>query len=120
VIERFGLLSVAPGKRERIESQFQHVLRCDEVHEIDYCMRLDRCELEALVAMTPNAWHMSSETAAVISAVRTIDTRVACTVMCFRHLCGIPKTQASLFGIDCASASSTSAGNRSAPGVVDQ
>ena len=83
VRQRFKLLDIPGGKAHRVQRQFAPVLRLQSEYRIRASARFDSSALEALVRMTPNAWHLTPDRVTAIRRVSSMDSTISCVLLCF-------------------------------------
>lgn len=67
--DTLSLLGIEPEKERHVTAQLAAGFALTERESVEYVMRLDRAAVTALVAMTPNAWHCTEDTAAAITSL---------------------------------------------------
>ena len=83
VRQRFKLLDIPGGKAHRVQRQFAPELRLQSEYRIRASARFDSSALEALVRMTPNAWHLTPDRVTAIRRVSSMDSTISCVLLCF-------------------------------------
>lgn len=79
-----SLLGIEPEKERHVAAQLSGSFDLVSTDALSYPMRLDHAAVTSLVAMTPNAWHATGETAAAIAALpEHIAATAAFRVLCF-------------------------------------
>ncbi len=76
------MLRVGEHKRERLHSSLSPALESRAVTELEFTMRLTATELDAVVAMGPNAHHLDRDElrGRLASEARSERTEVTCAV----------------------------------------
>jgi 23S rRNA (guanine745-N1)-methyltransferase len=83
------LLQIEENKQQHVIAQFteQGYFRLETSANISYELALYQEEISQLVTMTPNYWHLTTETRRAIEDLKEIRTEVACVCLLFRR-CG--------------------------------
>ena len=80
----FGLLAIEANKRQHIVEQLSGVFRLAKQQSIKYDLYLNGKELSDLIRMTPNYWHLPSETWSSLEAREDIRTSASFTILEFK------------------------------------
>ncbi|RLC78755.1 MAG: hypothetical protein DRI81_06180 [Chloroflexi bacterium] len=82
---RLDLLSIEPDKRDKVIEQFAGPFRLAGEHTVEREMGLEGDALLALVQMTPNYWHISSEALDGVKDMGPVQTEASFTILEFRR-----------------------------------
>lgn len=85
--EELHLLQIEEQKQQHVVAQcteHDH-FRLEEITQLDYELRLPREQLEQLVMMTPNYWHLTQEMRQRLANLTELRTEVACVCLAFRR-----------------------------------
>jgi 23S rRNA (guanine745-N1)-methyltransferase len=80
-----GLLGMEEQKQQHVKEQFAGQFEFAESSTIAYSMHLNKEEIEEVVMMTPNYWHLSDEIREAMRKMEEIETEAGFTVMVFRR-----------------------------------
>jgi 23S rRNA (guanine745-N1)-methyltransferase len=80
-----GLLGMEEQKQQHVKEQFAGSFEFAESSTIAYPMHLNREEIEQVVMMTPNYWHLSDELREAMRNLEEIETEAGFIVMVFRR-----------------------------------
>ena len=80
-----GLLGMEEQKQQHVKEQFSGQFESVTSSTLAYSMHLNREEIEEVVMMTPNYWHLSDETREAMRKMEEIVTEAGFTVMVFRR-----------------------------------
>ncbi|MGH2496003.1 MAG: putative RNA methyltransferase [Ktedonobacteraceae bacterium] len=80
-----GLLGIEEQKQQHVKEQFAAHFDFVKSYNIAYAMRLNREEIEQVVIMTPNYWHLTDEIHEAMQKMEEIETEAAFTVLAFRR-----------------------------------
>jgi 23S rRNA (guanine745-N1)-methyltransferase len=80
-----GLLGMEEQKQRHVQEQFAGQFELVESSNIAYSMHLNKEEIEQVVMMTPNYWHMTDEMRGAMRDLDDIETEAAFTAMVFRR-----------------------------------
>ena len=81
-----GLLGMEEQKQQHVKEQFAGAFELVESTSIAYSLHLNKEEIEQVVMMTPNYWHMSDEIREDMRDLEEIETEAGFTVMVFRRI----------------------------------
>src|SRR5450759_4497324 len=81
-----GLLGMEEQKQQHVKEQFADAFELVESSSIAYSLHLNKEEIEQVVMMTPNYWHMSNEMREAMRDLEEIETQAGFTVMVFRRI----------------------------------
>lgn len=76
-------LSIEPDKREHIVEQFTGAFKQTGERTVTHEIHLNNKELVNLIQMTPNYWHISSETWSNVKTIETVQTEVSFIILEF-------------------------------------
>ena len=79
------LLNIEEQKEQHVKEQFAHQFAFVTSSIISYPLHLNRQQVEQVVIMTPNYWHLSGEMRQAIMNIEEIETGVECTALVFRR-----------------------------------
>lgn len=81
------LLAIEEQKEQHVIAQFteQGAFLLEATRSLTYEIALQPPEIEQLVMMTPNYWHVTEETRQALALLTAIRTEVACTCLVFRR-----------------------------------
>lgn len=80
-----GLLGMEDQKQQRIEEQFAGYFEPVESSTIACSMHLNREEIEQVVMMTPNYWHLTDEIRAAMQEMEEIETEAEFRAIVFQR-----------------------------------
>jgi 23S rRNA (guanine745-N1)-methyltransferase len=80
-----GLLGMEEQKQQHVKEQFAGSFEFVESSTIAFSMHLNREEIEQVVMMTPNYWHLSDELREAMRNLEEIETEAGFIVMVFRR-----------------------------------
>ncbi len=80
-----GLLGMEEQKQQHVQEQFAGAFELVESTSIAYSMHLNKEEIEQVVMMTPNYWHMTDEMRGAMRDLEEIETEAGFTAMVFRR-----------------------------------
>lgn len=80
-----GLLGMEEQKQQHVKEQFADAFELVESSTLAYSMHLNKEEIEQVVMMTPNYWHLSDEMRRAMRDLEEIETEAGFTVMVFRR-----------------------------------
>jgi 23S rRNA (guanine745-N1)-methyltransferase len=80
-----GLLSIEEQKRQHVKEQFAGEFEFVESSGIGYSMHLNKEQIEQVVMMTPNYWHLTDEMREAMHKVEEMETKAGFTVLVFRR-----------------------------------
>jgi 23S rRNA (guanine745-N1)-methyltransferase len=80
-----GLLGMEEQKQQHVQEQFAGQFELVESSSIAYAMHLNKEEIEQVVMMTPNYWHMTDEMRGAMRDLEEIETEAGFTVLVFRR-----------------------------------
>lgn len=80
-----GLLNIEEQKEEHIKEQFASGFEFVTSSNIAYTMPLNREQIEQIVMMTPNYWHLTDETRGAIQKIDEVETAAGFIIMVFRR-----------------------------------
>lgn len=80
-----GLLGMEEQKQQHVKEQFAGAFELVESSSIAYSMHLNKEEIEQVVMMTPNYWHLSDEMRDAMQKMEEIETEAAFTALVFRR-----------------------------------
>ena len=81
-----GLLSIEEQKQQHVQEQFASEFEFVESSSIAYSMHLNREQIEQVVMMTPNYWHLSDEVKEGMRKIEEMETEAGFITMVFRHM----------------------------------
>ena len=79
------LLGIEEQKQQHVKEQFAAHFELVKSSAIAYAMRLNREDIEQVVMMTPNYWHMTDEIRGAMQKMEEIETEAAFTVLVFQR-----------------------------------
>lgn len=80
-----GLLGMEEQKQQHVKEQFAGAFEFIASSSIAYSMHLNKEEIEQVVMMTPNYWHLSDETREAMRGLEEIETEAAFSAMVFKR-----------------------------------
>ncbi len=80
-----GLLGMEEQKQQHVQEQFAGQFELVESSTLAYSMHLNKEEIEQVVMMTPNYWHLSGEMREAMLDLHEIETEAGFTVLVFRR-----------------------------------
>jgi len=80
-----GLLGMEEQKQQHVREQFAGHFEFVESSSIAYSMHLNKEEIEQVVMMTPNYWHLSDEIREAMQEMEEIETEAGFSLMVFRR-----------------------------------
>ncbi len=80
-----GLLGMEEQKQQHVKEQFAGAFELVASTTIAYSMHLNKEEIEQVVMMTPNYWHLSDEMRDAMQKMEEIETEAAFTALVFRR-----------------------------------
>jgi ubiquinone/menaquinone biosynthesis C-methylase UbiE len=80
-----GLLGMEEQKQQHVKEQFADAFEFVGSSPMAYSMHLNKEEIEQVVMMTPNYWHLSDEIRAAMRKMEEVETEARFTVMAFRR-----------------------------------
>ena len=80
-----GLLGMEEQKQQHVREQFAGEFEFVASSSIAYPMRLNKEEVEQVVMMTPNYWHLSDEVHEAMYEMEEIETEAGFSIMVFRR-----------------------------------
>ncbi len=80
-----GLLGMEEQKQQHVEEQFAGAFEFIASSSIAYPVHLNKEEIEQVVMMTPNYWHLSDEMREAMGKMEEVETEAAFTVMAFKR-----------------------------------
>lgn len=80
-----GLLSIEEQKQQHVKEQFAAEFELVSSSSIAYPLHLKREQIEQVVMMTPNYWHLTDEMREAMHKMEEIQTEVGFTMMTFHH-----------------------------------
>jgi 23S rRNA (guanine745-N1)-methyltransferase len=80
-----GLLGMEEQKQQHVKEQFDGRFELIGSSPMAYSMQLNKDEVEQVVMMTPNYWHLSDETRAAMQKMEEIETEARFNIMVFRR-----------------------------------
>ena len=80
-----GLLSIEEQKQQNVKEQFTSHFEPVASFNIAYSLRLNREQIEQVVMMTPNYWHLSDAMREAMEKVEEIETEVGFIILIFRE-----------------------------------
>ena len=82
--ESLSLLDIQKNKSQHIEEQFAPYFKHLTTSSISYTLRLTHQEVEQIVMMTPNYWHLSNEIRERLRSLQGMETEVECMYLVFQ------------------------------------
>jgi hypothetical protein len=79
------LLGMEEQKQQNVQEQFAGQFELVDSCNIAYSMHLNKEEIEQVVMMTPNYWHMTDEMRGAMRDLEEIETEAGFTIMVFRR-----------------------------------
>ena len=80
-----GLLSIEEQKEQHVREQFADGFEFVDSASIAYPMQLNKEQIEQVVMMTPNYWHLTDEMRGTMGRMEEFETKVRFTVVVFRR-----------------------------------
>ena len=80
-----GLLNIEEQKQQHVRQQFVGEFEFVESSAIGYSINLKREQIEQVVMMTPNYWHLTDKMLEALWKMEEIETEVAFTALIFRR-----------------------------------
>jgi len=80
-----GLLSIEEQKQQHVKEQFASHFEFVTSSSITYSIHLNREQIEQVVMMTPNYWHLSDEMREAMQEMEEMETEAGFTIMVFQH-----------------------------------
>ena len=80
-----GLLSIEEQKQQHVKEQFAGEFDFVDSSSIGYSMHLNREQVEQVVMMTPNYWHLTDEMREAMREMKEVRTEAGFTVLVFRR-----------------------------------
>lgn len=80
-----GLLSIEEQKQQHVKEQFATYFEFVTSSSIGYSMHLNREQIEQVVMMTPNYWHLSDEMREAMGRMEEVETEAGFTALVFRR-----------------------------------
>jgi SAM-dependent methyltransferase len=81
-----GLLGIEEQKEQHVKEQFAGHFEFVTSSRIAYAMHLNREQVEQVVMMTPNYWHLTDEIREAMQELEEIKTEAGFSVMVFRRM----------------------------------
>lgn len=81
-----GLLNIEEQKEQHVREQFAGEWEFVDSSSVGYSMHLNREQIEQVVMMTPNYWHLSDEMREAMREVEEMGTEAGFIVMVFRRM----------------------------------
>ena len=82
--ETLPLLNIQENKSQHVEEQFAPYFKHLTTSSISYTLRLTQQEVEQVVMMTPNYWHLSNEIRERLRNMQGLETEVECIYLVFQ------------------------------------
>lgn len=82
--ESLSLLDIQENKSQHVEEQFAPCFTHLATSSVNYTLRLTQQEIEQVVMMTPNYWHLSNEIRARLRNIEGLETEVECMYLVFQ------------------------------------
>jgi SAM-dependent methyltransferase len=79
------LLGIEEQKEQHVIEQFADHFSYVTGETVTYMLHLSRKEIEQVVMMTPNYWHLSDETRAAMAGLEEIETQISFTCLVLRR-----------------------------------
>jgi 23S rRNA (guanine745-N1)-methyltransferase len=79
------LLNIEEHKQQHVIEQFSGLFELLTTQTLAYTLRLQSVEIERAVMMTPNNWHLSTETRGAMELLEEIETEVEFICLLFRR-----------------------------------
>ncbi|HEY7779589.1 MAG TPA: methyltransferase domain-containing protein [Ktedonobacterales bacterium] len=83
--DRLGLIGIEADKREHVVAQLAGPFALAETRGVEYALRLDGPDLQALATMTPSYWHLAAERREAIGALGPTKVTVSFMVLAFHR-----------------------------------
>src|SRR5579859_5598577 len=80
-----GLLSIEEQKQQHVKEQFSAYFEFVDSASVGYSMHLNREQIEQVVMMTPNYWHLTDEMREAMERMEEMETEARFIVMVFRR-----------------------------------
>ncbi len=80
-----GLLSIEEQKQQHVKEQFAGEFEFIASSSVGYSMHLNREQIEQVVMMTPNYWHLSDEMREAMGKMEEVETEAGFTALVFRR-----------------------------------
>lgn len=80
-----GLLSIEEQKEQHVKEQFAGHFEFVTSSRVVYAMHLDREQVEQVVMMTPNYWHLTDEMREAMHEIEGIETEAGFSALVFRR-----------------------------------
>ena len=84
--ETLPLLNIQENKPQHVEEQFAPHFKLANTSLVSYTLRLTQQEVEQVVMMTPNYWHLSDEVRERIGDMKDLETEVEFVCMMFKRI----------------------------------
>lgn len=84
--ETLPLLNIQENKSQHVEEQFAPYFKHLTTSSVSYTLRLTQQEVEQIVMMTPNYWHLSNEIRERLRNMQEMETEVECMYLTFQKL----------------------------------
>lgn len=81
-----GLLNIEEQKQQHVKEQFSGYFEFVDSASVGYSMHLNREQIEQVVMMTPNYWHLSDEMREAMGKMEEMETEAGFIVMVFRRM----------------------------------